>query len=248
MNKLTNINFDDLKNLVYHEFSQQQQREMVDKRNHLIQFDVNVPKYLLEIEIKKFFSFVENYNQLMLLKVLWITGARISEALMLTPKNFLFRFETCLMSLPVKKKRKLIKTINYDENGVRKVKKVYETAWDVRHIELSKKNQSQKEFIEEIKRYIVTNKIKDNDLLFKYTRFQVNRFITNIQNKAAESGIIFPFKITPHTFRHSCAMNLYYNNVDEKVIKEYLGHSRIENTRIYTQLFHLENDISHVNF
>lgn len=248
MNNLINFNFDDLKKLVYREFSQQQQQEMINKRNHLIQFDVNVPKYLLETEIKTLFSFIENYNELMLLKVLWFTGARISEVLMLTPKNFLFRLETCLISLPVKKKRKLVKKINYDENGIKKVQKIYETITSFRHIELSKKNQSQREFIEEIKRYIVTNNIKNDKLLFNYTRFQVNRLITKNQNKALKNGVKFPFKITPHTFRHSCAMNLYYNNVDEKVIKEYLGHSRIENTRIYTQLFHLENDISHVNF
>lgn len=248
MNELINFNFDDLKKLVYREFSQQQLLEMIQRRNQLIKFDDDIPKYLLEPEVKSFFGFVENYTELMLLKILWFTGARISEALMLTPTNFLFGIESCFMSLPTKKKRKLIKTISYDENGVKKIKRIYESSAGTRRIELSKKNQSQREFIEDLKRYIVTNKIGDNEHLFQYTRFQVNRFIAKIQERALKNGVEFPFKITPHTFRHSCAMNLYYNRVDEKIIQKFLGHTRIANTQIYTQMFHLENDISHVKF
>lgn len=248
MNELINFNFDDLKKLVYRDLSQQELLERVERRNQLIRFDVEAPKYLLEPEIKNLFSFVENYNELILLKILWFTGVRISEALMLTPSNFSFGFQTCLMTLPTQKKKKLIKREMYIENGVKKTQKIYEKKMYFRNIQLFKANDTQREFIEELNRYIVTNKIGKNDLIFKYSRFQVNRFITKAQKLAEKNGITFPFNITPHTFRHSCAMNLYYNGIDEKVIKEYLGHSRIENTQKYTHIFHLENDLSHVNF
>ena len=215
----------------------------------MIKFDVDAPKYLLEPEVKKFFSFVENYNELMLLKLLWITGARITEALLLTPSNFIFGIDSCLMTLPTQKKRKLLRKEEYiDENGIKRIKRIYDSARGVRHIQISKQNESQSLFIDDLRRYIVTNKIGQNQLLFNYTRFQAYRFIKKIQSIAEANGVRFPFEITPHTFRHSCAMNLVYNDVDEKIIQKYLGHSRIENTRKYTQIFHLEHDISHVNF
>lgn len=248
-NDIINTDLDSFKKLVYSELIQQRLSEMIKRRNHLIQFNINAPKYLLEPEIKQFFDFVDNSNELMLFKLLWITGARISEVLLLTPANFIFGIDSCLMSLPTQKKRKLVrKEENYDASGIKRINKIYESTRGVRHIEISKNNNSQRDFIGELNRYIVTNKIGKNDFLFNYTRFQVYRLIKKVQSVAEENGIKFPFEITPHSFRHSCAMNLVYNNVDEKIIQKYLDHSRIENTRKYTQIFHLEHDISHVNF
>lgn len=244
-----NTDLEDYEKLVHLERIQQKQLEMVKRRNHVIKFGVNAPKYLLEPEIKQFFDFVDNSNELMLFKLLWVTGARISEALLLTPANFIFGIDSCLMSLPTQKKRKLVKKEEViDENGVKHFHKIYESARSIRHIEITKNNSSQRDFMGDLNRYIVTNKIDKNDPLFNYTRFQVGRRIKKIQSVAESNGVNFPFEITPHTFRHSCAMNLVYNNVDEKIIQKYLGHSRIENTRKYTQIFHLEHDISHVNF
>jgi len=248
-NQLANVSLDDFKKLMYKEFTQHQILEMIERRNQLIKFDVEAPKYLLEPEIKHFFSFVENNNELMLLKLLWITGARITEALLLTPSNFIFGIDSCLMTLPTQKKRKLVKKVDsIDENGIKRINKIYDSARGVRHIQVFRKNESQGLFIDELRRYIVTNKIGQNDLLFNYTRFQAYRFIKKTQSIAKKNNVSFPFEISPHTFRHSCAMNLVYNNVDERIIQKYLGHSRIENTRKYTNIFHLENDISHVIF
>lgn len=248
-NQLANLSLDDFKKLMHIEFTQQQQLEMIERRNQLIKFDVDAPQYLLEHEVKQFFSFVENYNELMLLKFLWVTGSRITEALLLTPSNFIFGIDSCLMTLPTQKKRKLLRKEEYiDENGIKRIKRIYDSARGVRHIQISKQNESQSLFIDDLRRYIVTNKIGQNQLLFNYTRFQAYRFIKKIQSIAEANGVRFPFEITPHTFRHSCAMNLVYNDVDEKIIQKYLGHSRIENTRKYTQIFHLEHDISYVNF
>ena len=248
-NQLANLSLDDFKKLMHIEFTQQQQLEMIERRNQLIKFDVDAPQYLLEHEIKQFFSFVENYNELMLLKFLWVTGSRITEALLVTPSNFIFGIDSCLMTLPTQKKRKLVKKVELiDENGIKRISPIYESARGVRHIQISKQNESQSMFIDDLRRYIVTNKIGQNDFLFNYTRFQAYRFIKKTQAIAEKNNVNFPFEVTPHTFRHSCAMNLVYNNVDERVIQKYLGHSRIENTRKYTQIFHLENDLSHVNF
>lgn len=95
-NNIINADLEYYKKLVHLELIQQKQSEMIKRRNHLIQFDINAPKYLLEPEIKQFFDFVDNYNELMLFKLLWITGARINEALLLTPANFIFGIDSCL--------------------------------------------------------------------------------------------------------------------------------------------------------
>ncbi|MBI0007003.1 tyrosine-type recombinase/integrase [Gilliamella sp. W8126] len=249
INQLANLSLDDFKKLMHIEFTQQQQLEMIERRNQLIKFDVDAPQYLLEHEVKQFFSFVENYNELMLLKFLWVTGSRITEALLVTPSNFIFGIDSCLMTLPTQKKRKLVKKVELiDENGIKRISPIYESARGVRHIQISKQNESQSLFIDDLRRYIVTNKTGQNQLLFNYTRFQAYRFIKKVQSIAEKNNVNFPFEVTPHTFRHSCAMNLVYNNVDERIIQKYLGHSRIENTRKYTKIFHLENDLSHVNF
>lgn len=39
---------------------------------------------------------------------------------------------------------------------------------------------------------------------------------------------------TPHTFRHSCAMDLLSSGVDRTVVALWLGHERVETTGIYT--------------
>ena len=109
-NDIINTDLESFKKLVYSELIQQRQSEMIKRRNHLIQFDINAPKYLLEPEIKKFFDFVDNYNKLMLFKLLWITGARISEALLLTPANFIFSIDSCLK-----------KILPYAKNGLKSV-------------------------------------------------------------------------------------------------------------------------------
>ena len=42
--------------------------------------------------------------------------------------------------------------------------------------------------------------------------------------------------VSPHQFRHGCAVALYKSGADLKSIQELLGHSRIENTKTYQSL------------
>lgn len=60
INGFINTNLDQLNELTSSELRQRKLLEMVQRRNHVIQFDVNAPKYLLEPEIKQFFDFVDN--------------------------------------------------------------------------------------------------------------------------------------------------------------------------------------------
>lgn len=89
-------------------------------------------------------------------------------------------------------------------------------------------------------KYINTNKLKANDPLFlnkngdELTRSGVRFRISAIVKKAVKTApTLFEKNITPHTFRHSVAMNLLVAGVDISTIAIWLGHSSIETTHKY---------------
>lgn len=91
-----------------------------------------------------------------------------------------------------------------------------------------------------IQKYIENNSLKQTDRLFKnirkgvLTRSGVGQRITAIKNKAIINCPSLKEKIvTPHTFRHSAAMNLLQAGVDITTIAIWLGHESIETTHKY---------------
>jgi len=53
-------------------------------------------------------------------------------------------------------------------------------------------------------------------------------------------GGALPTNVTPHTFRHSFAVNAVLHGVPLPVIKQWLGHRNIQSTEIYTQVLAVE--------
>ena len=91
-----------------------------------------------------------------------------------------------------------------------------------------------------IEQYIEAQGLEQKDRLFKnkqgrnLTRSGVSQRITLLSTKA--SSIVPSLKekkITPHTFRHSAAMNLLQAGVDISTIAIWLGHESIETTHKY---------------
>lgn len=60
--------------------------------------------------------------------------------------------------------------------------------------------------------------------------------IKKYSKKAYEKADINSNVYTIHTLRHTCATLLYRSGIDIKIIKELLGHVRIDTTEIYTHL------------
>jgi len=91
-----------------------------------------------------------------------------------------------------------------------------------------------------IQKYIKNNHLNGNDVLFKnkngdeLTRSGV-RFRINVIVKEAEkeTKALTEKTVTPHTFRHSVAMNLLAAGVNISTIAHWLGHSSIETTHKY---------------
>ena len=91
-----------------------------------------------------------------------------------------------------------------------------------------------------ISNYIESNSLSQNDHLFQnsrhgnLTRSGVAQRITSIVFRAVQiCPSLAEKKISPHTFRHSAAMNLLRAGVDISTIAIWLGHESIETTHKY---------------
>jgi len=62
------------------------------------------------------------------------------------------------------------------------------------------------------------------------TRQAVNYLFEQIGKRAG-----FEFKVTPHMLRHSCGFALAEKGYDVRLIQDWLGHTNIKNTVIYTR-------------
>ena len=80
--------------------------------------------------------------------------------------------------------------------------------------------------------------IKDKDALFisqKGTRFG-SRGIEQMLEKKLIQAKLDPERFSPHKLRHTAATLMLKNGVDTRALQEFLGHSNLNTTQIYTQL------------
>lgn len=91
-----------------------------------------------------------------------------------------------------------------------------------------------------IDRYISANSMRRDDHLFKnvrngrFTRSGASQRVSSLVKKAHEiCPSLKDKKVTPHTFRHSVAMNLLHAGIDISTIAIWLGHESIETTHKY---------------
>lgn len=93
-----------------------------------------------------------------------------------------------------------------------------------------------KEYIEKSRLYLLKDK-KDDGYLFlnsrgdKLSERGLEKIVDNCAKKAG-----FTLKVHPHMLRHTFATELLNNGCDLRTIQEFLGHSSIQTTSIYTHV------------
>ena len=93
-----------------------------------------------------------------------------------------------------------------------------------------------------LRRYIQTRRIPDSSCLFTnrrgepLTRKGVNYILQKHFKRAKDmNSSLFPDKISPHCLRHSKAMHLLENEVNLIYIRDFLGHTSVTTTEIYSK-------------
>ena len=183
-----------------------------------------LPKYLLYPEIVKFLAACEKkVDDYYLFYTLWISGARITEALQLTPSDFYLQSDNPHIMLPNLKP-------SADQT-------------DVRFIPL----EGHDYYISEMRRYLHLRmengkkKITPKARIWPVTRQAAHNKIKRIT--ASLDDPIFN-EISTKTFRHSCAVNHLLHGATPKQIASLLGHSSTETTEIYLNV--LTPEIGHI--
>ena len=144
----------------------------------------------------------------LLVKFLYRTGGRIDEILMVRPSDV--NLATNSIRLKTLKQGK-------DRNGVQKEKyRVIPLHIDLRDTYMQ---------------YLLDMNIstKSEDPLFPMSRQVVDLYFKKLQGKLG-------FRIHAHKFRHTFAVKAIMDNVPLNVLQQWLGHSSIFTTSIYTQI------------
>ncbi len=151
----------------------------------------------------------------LLLKTLLRTGARISEALMLKPSDI--NLQTGTITIVTLKKDPRKNPADLKPYAARKLPKRTLPL----HPDL--KDAMMQYFLE------MHVDVRSDALLFPITRGSVDNYLTKMEKSL---GI----KVNAHKFRHTFAVKAIMNNVPLNVLQQWLGHSSIFTTSIYTQI------------
>jgi len=180
-----------------------------------------LPTYLTIDEIDKLLD-IEIYDAFSarnksILELMYSSGLRISELISLEFKNI--DLNECILRIMGKGSKERIVPIN-------------DIA--IHYLKL---------YVKDYRKYLVKN--EQNNYLYlnnhgkKMTRQGVYKMIKKL---VEEKGI--KKAVSPHTIRHSIATHMLENGADLRIIQEFLGHSDIGTTQIYTHLTNekLKND------
>ena len=169
---------------------------------------MEIEKILLGIEL----SLPNGHRNRAIIETLYGSGLRVSELVNLTLSNIFFK-EDLIKITGKGDKQRLVPLGNYSKKFIQ----IY-----------MNEIRSLKKITKEHNDYLFLNRNGR-----KMTRAMI---YTIVKESALKVGI--KQKISPHTFRHSCATHLLENGADLRSIQLLMGHESITTTEIYT---HLDN-------
>lgn len=198
----------------------------LQRRPLVLKLNSDVPKYLMLPEVHNVLHHVKDLELHFLIDTLWHTGARISEALSLTRESFTLDSEhNSYVVIQTLKQKARGRPKKDDKDPKPRLVEIVDPA-----------------YIESVKRYIATQKPKKGQSMFTMDRHKVGYRFKSLNNE-----IDFSIgKLTPHTFRHSFAVNALIQGRSATVIQKWLGHRNFEATQVYLKV--LSGDTGHLMY
>jgi len=168
---------------------------------------------------------------MLLLEVMWQTGGRVSEVIILTPERI---GSTSIVLVNLKQSKRI---------------KIGNKTTKVRDVDAIKEVEISESLCDRIKTYCKEHKIIRGDYIFpgnwNTQKHLTRQYVHEIVTKASENAQIFKrgkrnprvgvrFKgAYPHIFRHSSAMMMLEETGNIMLVKQQLGHSSVSATQIY---------------
>ncbi|WP_052130897.1 site-specific integrase [Erwinia typographi] len=192
---------------------------------------LDVPRYLLAPEVAVLLRCLPDLRQRMLIDTLWNTGARINEALALTPSDFFFNADMPFVRLRTLKQRA----------PRARGRPTREQRLEVPFRALPLPDG---DYVRRMQEFFATFRLmtrRATPVWSVASQETPRNWIRAAVRRAEQDGVIFSVRpVTPHTFRHSYAVHLLMNGVHIKQVQALMGHRRLENTEVYTRLFALD--------
>src|SRR5690554_333835 len=186
------------------------------KRPLLLETLDTMPAYLLKPEVLTLLAAEKNPGYRLILDIMWSTGARVSEALALTPASFKAdRFDFGV----------ILKTL---KQGAGRPSKRSLQRSPKRYIPIVDRGLQDR-----IQSYLYMGKFKRDERIFPFTRQTVHRRIDALVEQCVTRR---SFRISSHTFRHSFAIHLLLHGRPLKYVSQLLGHRSVDSTEIYTNV------------
>lgn len=160
----------------------------------------------------------------MLFATLWNTGARLNEALALTPASLVLDGDLPFVVLRTLKQRQRSKGRPRKDEETRRAVPLTDPL-----------------YVRKMTEFLATARRSRNEPIWSIHENTVRNWLNAAIERAKSDRVTFSVSpITPHTFRHSYCMNLIQHGVPLKVVQAYAGHARLESTEVYTKIFALD--------
>ncbi len=182
----------------------------------------NTVKFLSLEQVGKLLASVEPKDPISvrdraILETFFSTGLRIAELVSLNLEQFNSLKDKKDLELGVIGKGGKPRVVYFSERALGFIKKYLEIRNDIKYVDA--------------KALFINFRSNKNDADSRLTPRSIERMV---KKYALLSGV--PIFTTPHTLRHSYATDLLNQGVDLRSIQEFLGHSNIATTQIYTHV------------
>lgn len=207
-------------------------------RRQMVLVQDELPKYLLAPEISALLHYVPDLHRKMFLATLCNTGASINEALALTRGDFSLAPPYPCVQLATLKQRA--------EKAARTAGRTPAGSQSHRLVPLS-----DNQYVSQLEMMIAMLKIPlerrnkrtgkmEKARIWEITDRTVRTWLNEAIEIAAEDRVTFSVPVTPHSFRHTYAIQMLYAGIPLKVLQSLMGHKSISSTEVYTKFFALD--------